>query len=113
MLTAREDWKKVQHMNHLKFDEWVAEFGANNYYDGVHDCIVALAMCLHDDHKFGTKRLAKLVAHIYDVVDSMNKKDLVTPTEVIEGLKKEGVDITEQDALIRVNGKEVKGVFLK
>ena len=112
-ITQRDDWKKVVHLNHLRFDEWLQGYCTDKYYEGVHDCVLAIIMCLHDDHRFGNKRMKPLLEHIYDVVDSLNKKDMITPQELLEGLKSIGFDIAEYDAIVKKNGHKIKGAIIK
>lgn len=111
--TPRAEWKKVQRLNHIKFDEWALGYAADNYYDGVHDCVLAFMMCLHDDHKFGNKRMKLLLEHVYDVVAGFNTKEIITPTEMLEGLKSIGFNIEEHDAVVRETGHAISGVIIK
>lgn len=105
-ITTRDRWKQIQNKNHEQFDKWLYGHSCLSYYDGVYDAIVATMLALHDDHHFGTKRLAALVDRIYDIVGSINTKDMITVDEIIEGLRQEGVDIAIKD-------KQLKGAKLE
>ena len=101
-ITSRPRWKEIVTKNHESFDKWLYGHSCLSYYDGVYDAIVAMMLALHDDHHFGTKRLAPLVDRTYDIVGSINTKDMITVDEIIEGLRQEGVDIA-------VKNKQLKG----
>ena len=101
-ITSRPKWKEIVTKNHEGFDKWLYGHSCLSYYDGVYDAIVATMLALHDDHHFGTKRLAPLVDKVYDIVGSINTKDMITVDEIIEGLRQEGVDIA-------IKNKQLKG----
>jgi len=101
-ITSRPRWKEIVTKNHEGFDKWPYGHSCLSYYDGVYDAIVATMLALHDDHHFGTKRLAPLVDKVYDIVGSINTKDMITVDEIIEGLRQEGVDIA-------IKNKQLKG----
>lgn len=101
-ITTRPKWKEIVNQSHEDFDGWLYGHSCVSYYDGVYDAIVAAMLALHDDHHFGTKRLAVLVDRVYDIVGSINTKDMITVNEIIEGLRQEGVDIA-------VTNQQLKG----
>jgi len=101
-ITSRPKWKEIVTKNHEGFDKWLYGHSCLSYYDGVYDAIVATMLALHDDHHFGTKRLAPLVDKVYDIVGSINTKDMITVDEIVEGLRQEGVDIA-------IKNKQLKG----
>ena len=100
-ITTRPKWKEIVTKSHEGFDKWLYGHSCISYYDGVYDAIVAAMLVLHDDHHFGTKRLAVLVDRVYDIVGSINTKDLITANEIIEGLRQEGVDIAVEDKTLK------------
>ena len=42
-----------------------------------------------------------LVDRVYDIVGSINTKDMITVNEIIEGLRQEGVDIAVEDKTLK------------
>ena len=105
-ITSRDRWKSIVNRNHEKFDRWLYGHSCLSYYDGVYDAIVAMMLGLHDDHDFGTEQLAPLVERVYEIVGSINSKDLITVNEIIEGLRQEGVDIAITDKKLKGDGEE-------
>jgi len=101
-IKSRPRWKEIVTKNHEGFDKWLYGHSCMSYYDGVYDTLVAVMLVLHDDHDFGTKDLAPLVDRVYDIVGSINTKDMITVDEIIEGLRQEGVDIA-------IKNKQLKG----
>jgi len=104
-VTSRPKWRSIISQSHEEFDGWLGRMTSISYYDGVYDAIVAMMLALHDDHHFGTKRLAVLVNRIYEIVGCINTKDMITVNEIIEGLRQEGVDIAIKDVTLKGGSK--------
>ena len=100
-ITTRPKWKEIVNQSHEDFDKWLYGHSCISYYDGVYDAVVATMLALHDDHHFGTKHLAVLVNRVYDIVGSINTKDMITVNEIIEGLRQEGVDIAVENRALK------------
>lgn len=88
----RATYKRIKKYNRQELNIWLTKFGTEIYNDGCRDAACAEILALRDEFNFGTSRISRFMQKRDNTIDSINKK-LVTVSEIIDGLREEGLRI--------------------